>query len=139
MHEHDIIMLACMPSRAPHPCNSPRCPALTTKRFCAVHTQESKRAWRVSVESTRPNARERGYDSRWQKARRGYLAKHTLCAECERRQRVTLATVVDHIVPHRGDMELFWTRSNWQGLCEPHHRIKTAREVGERRRNHANE
>lgn len=28
------------------------------------------------------------------------------------------ATVVDHKIPHRNDMELFWDRDNWQGLCK---------------------
>jgi hypothetical protein len=36
---------------------------------------------------------------------------------------ITPATVVDHIIPHRGDQELFWDRSNWQPLCAPHHDI----------------
>lgn len=39
------------------------------------------------------------------------------------------ATVVDHIIPHRGNMELFWRRENWQPLCEKHHNVKTAKET----------
>lgn len=49
--------------------------------------------------------------------------------------RVTAATVVDHIIPHKlkealrsGDSQeiakaqkLFWSRKNWQGLCKQHH------------------
>jgi 5-methylcytosine-specific restriction protein A len=38
------------------------------------------------------------------------------------------ATVVDHIVPHRGDPVLFWDEANWQGLCKLCHDAKTARE-----------
>ena len=33
----------------------------------------------------------------------------------------TATTVVDHIVPHKGDPELMWAWSNWQPLCKPHH------------------
>ena len=125
----------CMPSRAPHPCNKPGCPSLTNKRFCEPHTQESKQRWRADLEAKRPSARERGYDSRWEKASKGYLAKCKLCVQCcNLPGRVSLATVVDHIIPHQGDMKLFWDRRNWQGLCEPHHRIKTAREVAARRK-----
>ena len=41
---------------------------------------------------------------------------------CEEQGRVTLATVVDHIEPHRDDLELFWDReNNWQGLCSSCH------------------
>lgn len=39
--------------------------------------------------------------------------------------RLTQATVVDHIVPHRGDQKLFWDESNWQPLCKPCHDKKT--------------
>jgi 5-methylcytosine-specific restriction endonuclease McrA len=34
---------------------------------------------------------------------------------------VTAATVVDHIVPHRGNEALFWSIDNWQPLCQPCH------------------
>ncbi|WP_320109629.1 HNH endonuclease [Rhodopseudomonas sp. P2A-2r] len=27
------------------------------------------------------------------------------------------ASVVDHIIPHRGDRARFWDRTNWQPLC----------------------
>jgi 5-methylcytosine-specific restriction endonuclease McrA len=40
---------------------------------------------------------------------------------CRDKGRVTVATVVDHIIPHRGDQALFWDVSNWQSLCKPHH------------------
>lgn len=30
---------------------------------------------------------------------------------------------VDHIVPHKGDMALFWDSQNWQPLCPDHHDI----------------
>ena len=39
-----------------------------------------------------------------------------------------MATVVDHIKPHRGDKKLFWDRGNWQPLCEHHHNVKTMTE-----------
>lgn len=78
----------------------------------------------------RPSARQRGYTRRWELARRAYLAEHPLCEECRRRGIVTAATVVDHVTPHRGDMDLFWDEANWQGLCATDHDAKTAREDG---------
>lgn len=74
------------------------------------------------------SARQRGYDSRWEKARAGYLKKHPLCRYCEQDSRLTPATVVDHIVPHRGDRSLFWESSNWQPLCAPCHNGRKQRE-----------
>lgn len=64
---------------------------------------------------------ERGYDYRWQKARAAFLKAHPLCANCEGAGRVTVATVVDHRLPHRGDKALFWNSDNWQSLCATCH------------------
>jgi 5-methylcytosine-specific restriction protein A len=61
------------------------------------------------------------YGRRWNKLRRLFLAHNPLCRFCERAGRITLATVVDHITPHRGDRELFWDQSNWQPLCKRCH------------------
>lgn len=70
---------------------------------------------------------ERGYGSKWQRARAAYLEKHPLCVACEKQGIHTLATDLDHIIPHRGDKVMFWRRSNWQGLCSHCHKAKTAR------------
>lgn len=61
------------------------------------------------------------YNYRWQKAREGHLRSHPLCVECARRGLVVQATVVDHIVPHRGDSQLFWDPDNRQSLCKTCH------------------
>ncbi|WP_333822423.1 HNH endonuclease [Pinisolibacter sp.] len=74
----------------------------------------------------RPSARERGYDGKWQQARAAFLAKHPKCAKCGEP-----ATVVDHVIPHRGDKRLFWQRSNWQPLCVSCH---SSRKQSEERR-----
>lgn len=83
----------------------------------------------------RGSAHQRGYDSRWRKARITYLMQNPLCRMCEDSKRLTPATVVDHIIPHKlwnarqsGNAEaiakaqaLFWDQSNWQPLCKPCH------------------
>ncbi len=61
------------------------------------------------------------YTYRWQQARAGYLRKHPLCRHCMERGLVVVATVVDHITPHKGDKALFWDSSNWQALCTTCH------------------
>jgi 5-methylcytosine-specific restriction protein A len=45
---------------------------------------------------------------------------------CKAAGRLEPATVVDHVVPHRGDERLFWDKGNWQGLCKRCHDAKTA-------------
>lgn len=48
------------------------------------------------------------------------LAEFPLCAMCERLGRVTAADTADHVVPHRGDPELFWNGA-LQSLCASCH------------------
>ncbi|SOC92561.1 HNH endonuclease [Rhizobium sp. AN5] len=77
-------------------------------------------------DARRPSARARGYDNTWRKARAEYLAMHPHCAMpgCGKP-----AFVVDHIIPHRGDRNLFNSRANWQPLCAPcHNSIKQRQE-----------
>jgi 5-methylcytosine-specific restriction endonuclease McrA len=72
-------------------------------------------ARKAEADKRRPSASLRGYDSKWQRESKAYLARpeNRLCAcGCGR-----VANMVDHIIPHRGDMKLFWSRSNWQPLA----------------------
>lgn len=78
----------------------------------------------------RGSAASRGYDRRWRKARLLFLRANPLCVECEAEGMVVQATVVDHVIPHKGDQELFWDYKNWQGLCTQHHNKKTATQDG---------
>ena len=77
-----------------------------------------------------------------------HLVKHPYCVYCLRDagippsddtvvvglacmnkgMRLPMATVVDHSVPHRGDMVLFWDSSLWQSLCATHHSRDKQRE-----------
>ena len=78
----------------------------------------------------RGSATERGYDSKWQRVRPGFIRSHPLCVCCLANGVISATEVVDHVVPHRGDMQLFWDRRNWQGLCWRCHReIKSAIEA----------
>lgn len=70
-------------------------------------------SWRTGKETSA----QRGYGYKWQKARLNHLDLHPLCAYCESEGRVMAATVVDHSTPHRGDMTIFWDRSQWVSLC----------------------
>lgn len=75
----------------------------------------------MSWRDTSPD-RNKLYGRRWRSARLHHLNANPLCIMCLiDDNRPTPATVVDHIVPHRGDVGLFWDRANWQSLCKRHH------------------
>jgi len=76
------------------------------------------------------NSSERGYTWAWTKARNAFLRDHPLCVYCRNEGRVTAANVVDHIIPHQGNQELFWDESNWQSLCRSHHDSDKAEQEG---------
>lgn len=55
--------------------------------------------------------------ARWKKRRRVQLRQHPLCKLCEQLHGLIVpASVVDHVVPHRGDRELF-ENGELQSLC----------------------
>lgn len=60
------------------------------------------------------------HTSRWAKLRAQQLKVEPLCAYCLARGMVSPATVVDHVVPHRGDRGLFY-KGKLQSLCASHH------------------
>lgn len=93
-------------------------------------TSRTKTKTHQAPATVRENSAQRGYGYKWQQARAGFLKKHPLCVYCLKKDKVTAATDVDHIIPHKGDMDLFWQRSNWQPLCGSCHSAKTAREDG---------
>jgi 5-methylcytosine-specific restriction protein A len=117
-----------MPFAAPKPCTYAGCSALVRDGSgrCAQHKHSEKK----QHDQSRGTAHERGYSVAWQRARLGFLRSHPLCAKHEADGHVVMATVVDHIMPHKGDKVLFWQHDNWQPLCKPCHDRKTASEDG---------
>lgn len=111
-----------MPIKPLHPCSHPGCIKLTRNRYCESH------AARPTVQ--RPSAHQRGYTYKWSKRAKEFLRAHPWCVECMKMGHLVPATQVDHIIPHKGNQDLFWAESNWQGLCDSHHSQKTAREDG---------
>lgn len=132
-----------MPVAPKRPCSHPGCRVLVSGGgLCDLHRKARHR----QVDQQRGSASERGYDSKWQKARAGFLRKHPLCGceECKQRMVPLPATVVDHIRPHglkaaidSGDQaridearRLFWDSSNWMPMAKVCHDRKTARDDG---------
>lgn len=87
----------------------------------------------------RRSAFSRGYTKKWDKASKAFRLEYPLCGMrvddappvmslCDQLQRTTPATLVDHVVPHRGDQTLFWDKHNWQSMCKDCHDRKTRAE-----------
>ena len=114
-----------------HPCAEPACavllPAGTSRCPAHAKVQDLKRG----------TAQERGYTSRWATRAALFRKAYPLCgmrpegqtpvgSRCYEEGRITPATEVDHIIPHRGNPDLFWDEiNNWGSLCGPCHKAKT--------------
>src|SRR5262245_21286115 len=100
-------------------CAEPGCPELVRHGRCPKHAR--------MVEQDRPNriARRWYYTARWRALRTQVLEENPLCVECLNSKWVEPAIDVDHRIPHNGNADLFFDRSNLQGLCKFHHSQKT--------------
>ena len=106
-------------------CTRAGCPNTTARGLCTPCRSAIPR-------KPRPTAHQRGYDTRWAKARVGFLAKHPRC-ECPDHKGkfdAPKADTVDHITAHKGDPTLFWDRSNWRAVAKACNSRKAAREEG---------
>lgn len=117
------------------PCKWPGCRkyANDTSSYCDEHLKlylEKRKEYKARSERNRLSAYKRGYTSRWAKVSHSFLISHPLCEECMRQGKLTPATEVDHIKPHKGNKTLFWDYENWQALCHECHSKKTAKEDG---------
>lgn len=104
-------------------CNHPGCNILVDKgiQFCSKHQ---------SMHGFQPSSWEHLYNNTlWRNTSREYLGVNQVCRICGDR-----ATVVDHIIPHRGNTRLFWDESNWEPLCKTCHDRKTKQEIASRNR-----
>lgn len=104
-----------MPKSPKRPCRHPGCVNLSYGVYCEEHR----------ALYARESACRRGYGHKWRAAREQFLRRNPLCVECLKRGKIAPATVVDHIIPHRGDEKLFWEERNWQALCKVCHDRKT--------------
>lgn len=68
--------------------------------------------------------------SQWRKLRKEHLEENPFCVVCGTDKDLS----VDHITDPRGNEELFFNEGNLQTLCRLHHRIKTAKEIRERKK-----
>lgn len=80
---------------------------------CACQKQRDNDRKR-RYDAKRPSARQRGYTAEWEVARKEHLTANPRCARCSQP-----ANVVDHVMPHRGNQKLFWSRAAYSDGRRP--------------------
>lgn len=107
------------------PCRHPGCAELTRNGWCDRHKPKPvrKRSAEYHDWYLLPI---------WQdRLRPNQLMREPFCRACAAKGIRTLATVADHIKPHRGDWSVFTDETNLQSLCERCHNRKTMQEQRE--------
>ena len=105
---------------------SPRYLLKSFHRCMSTKAQLNRRSGRRKRASMKPYAQQRQwYDrlykkQRWRNRSAHQLKTHPLCAICLSKAIVTAANISDHVVPHRGDPQLFWFGA-LQSLCPSCH------------------
>ena len=118
--------MARLPGRA---CRWPGCPEIVYGKhtYCEAHRAEVKRdrderrkKHDKDYDNKRASARERGYDTKWDKFRAWFLQQpgNQYCKRClELDDALVLAEVVHHIIPISERPDLRLVPDNCQPLC----------------------
>lgn len=110
-------------------CRHPGCMVLTADGYCKDHKfkplprksspqRGASAAWHHLYTNSRYG---------WARRRSTQLAREPWCRECSRHGLRVEATEVDHIIPHRGNLDLF-LHGELQSLCHACHSRKTVAE-----------
>lgn len=114
------------------------------RKICSIHRiafrgrcpecEIRRQADAKKKEQLRGSASSRLYGHRWRKESQRFLRmeENKNCHYCLQKNppKKRSPTVVDHFIPHKGDLKLFWDRSNWRASCKRCHDYKTATEDG---------
>ena len=109
-------------------CKHPGCRQLVAAGYCEEHRPKAVRQesaeWHYLYTDPRYG---------WKERRADQLILEPFCRECAKFGRRVMATDVDHIEPHRGNVQKF-TQGPLQSLCHSCHSRKTMQEMNARRR-----
>jgi 5-methylcytosine-specific restriction protein A len=110
-----------LPLKPLRPCNYPGCNQLSRDSRCNEHAELQRIQAQKRLAENRPSYHSWYNSPRWRHARLLFLKDNPLCVYCKIEGRLTPAQIVDHIVSHKGDYGLFWSKDNWQSLCKACH------------------
>lgn len=113
-----------MPLRALRPCKQTGCSQLTREAngCCPAHQGASN-----EHDKYRGSARQRGYDSTWERLRKAVLREHPLCHDCLLIGRVEPASEVHHTKKVRDYPELRLVKEYLMCLCKRCHNTRTSK------------
>jgi 5-methylcytosine-specific restriction protein A len=110
-------------------CNSPGCNALidTSERYCPLHKREQPAPFGNAVRYNESLYK----TTRWRSLRAKVLREQTACFRCGTSEE---KLEVHHLVPPRGNEELFFDENNLVAVCPTCHRTITNEEIRNRKR-----
>ena len=100
--------------------------ALPGKDYCGKHLNCAQAAQNRKIFTKRGKSSEWHnlyQTAEWRRRSKAFLKKYPVCFICG-----APATISDHIIPHRGDLTLFYDESNLQPMCQRCHSRKTMKE-----------
>lgn len=121
-----------MANRALRICEHPGCSAITTDRFCQEHAPQAYSHQARAYDRRRGSAAARGYDARWHKFSKAYLARpeNQFCVLHISPRCAGVAQCVDHIRPLRGRSDPGrFDPANLQPACLACNTLKGDREM----------
>lgn len=94
--------------------------------YCDTHSNSMKTTTMVAEQ--RSDGQEMYRSALWKRLRKSTMMKYPLCVRCLSYGLTRKTEHIDHVIPHRGNSQLFTDTSNLQGLCHSCHSYKTNRE-----------
>lgn len=95
--------------------------AIPGKDYCSKHSELEGQKKRVFTKRGKSSQWHSLYQTaRWRQTSKDFLKKYPACFICGKP-----AKIADHIIPHRGDVTLFYDSNNLQPMCWSCHSKKT--------------
>jgi 5-methylcytosine-specific restriction protein A len=112
-------------------CNHSGCNNLIeqNERYCSNHQKEKGKPFEGAIRYNEAVYK----TSQWRTLRKKVLAEQPFCAKCGLTDKETKLEV-HHIIPPRGNEELFFDRNNLVSVCTICHKYLTNREIGNRKK-----
>ncbi|HEX5935972.1 MAG TPA: HNH endonuclease signature motif containing protein [Pseudorhizobium sp.] len=95
--------------------------AITPLVAVPTHSQRLLISWWCMVRTAREGWHHLYDTAAWKRLRQHQLTMEPLCRFCLEVEDVTEADTVDHVEPHRGQLDLFYDPDNLQSLCRSCH------------------